>query len=666
MRIKLSSSVIGVLVGIGTVCALVAIGSGAATSARAQAAASDYVPGELIVTFDPSGGSAQASVSSVDGAALTRVSSSGGFASVAVPVGMEEEYVSRLAALPGIAAVERDTLKQPAFIPNDELYDMQWNMPMIQAEAAWDVSMGDGVTVAVLDTGIAFEAVELFGNTYARAPDLADTTFVSPYDAVAGGPDPVDENGHGTHVTGTIAQNTDNGLGVAGVAPHVQIMPVKVCQFIGCPGFAIADGINWAVDHGADIINMSLGGFTISDVERDALQYAEDSGVLVVAAAGNGGSDKKGDGYLDYPAAVDTVFSVGAIRFDKKKSAYSNYGLGDHVGLDIVAPGGDLSVDQNDDGFADGVLQNTFGFSCGAAPYGTFTTFDYCYYQGTSMATPHVSGTAALLLSKHPDLTPQQVREALRCSALDLGEPGYDELFGAGLVQAADALADSDGDGTVDCLDESPDPTPPIVSIDSATVGSGEEVTVTLSGQVNDPGLAAFAINVSFDPAVVEAVDCEPSSFGVCNTHYHGGPVVRIGAAWMPAQSGVFDIAEITFRAVATSSASTLLDIALDDFFNDDLVDLVPDTVVQDGAIFVDVAPQYPPGDVNCSGEVDVLDLLGILRDLASFAAADCIDAGDVDCDGDVDSVDALKVAQFLAGLPYTLPTGCPPIGAVG
>ena len=666
MRITLPSSLLALVSAIATVLALAAFDGGDAVPVRAGEDARSTVRGELIVNFQRGFPPVRADIASVPGASVKRIATGGRFASVSVPVGAEDRFVGLLEAIPGIASVERNPIKHAAFIPNDELYDLQWNMPLIQAEAAWNISMGDGVTVAVLDTGIAFEGVNLFGTDHSQAPDLAGTTFVDPYDAVNGGDHPVDEDGHGTHVTGTIVQSTDNGIGVAGVAPDARVIPVKVCSFVGCPGFAIADGIIWAVDHGADIINMSLGGFSISQAERDALQYAEDHGVLVVAAAGNGGADKKGDGYLDYPAAVATVFSVAAIRYDKQKAPYSNYGLGDGAGLDIVAPGGDLSVDQNSDGYSDGVLQNTFGFRCGSAPFGDYTAFDYCYYQGTSMATPHVSGAAALLLSEHPDLTPPEVREVLRCSALDLGAPAYDPLFGAGLVQAADALSDLDKDGIVDCLDESPDPEPPFVSIASATAQSGEEVTVSLTANVDEPGLAAFAINVTFDPAVIQPVSCNTESTAVCNLNYGGaGNTVRVAGAALDPLLGPVEIAQISFLAVTETHSSTPLDIELVGFANDDLVDLIPETAVLDGEIIVE-APHLLLGDVDCDGDVDVLDLLGILQFAAGMKLPGCIGAGDVDCDGDVDAVDALKLAQYLAAIPYTVPAGCPPIGVSG
>lgn len=664
MRFNLHASVAALSLGLALLLSISTAGGEAHDRARPQHVES--VPGELVVTVQGSRIDARSAVMSVEGASIKREAAAGSYALVSVPVGVENEYIERLSQRPGITHVERNTLKQPSFIPNDEFFPLQWHLPVIQAPSAWNVTMGEGVVVAVLDTGIAFEEWTAGGDEFVRAPDLELAQFVDPYNAVHGGSHANDDNGHGTHVTGTLAQSTNNGKGVAGVASDAQIMPVKVCVFIGCPSFAIADGILWAVDHGADIINMSLGGGTISDAERDALQYAEDNGVFVVAAAGNGGPDRIGDPFLDYPAAVDTVFSVGAIRYGMSKTVYSNYGAGDSVGLDVVAPGGDLTVDETGDGDPDGVLQNTFASLCGKGPFGDFTAFEYCYYQGTSMASPHVAGTAALLLSEYPDLTPPQLREVLRCSAKDVGEAGYDSFFGYGLVQAADALKDSDADGTVDCLDATPLALPPVVSIGSATVNSGDEVTVLLNANVDPPGLAAFAINVTFDPAVVQAVSCDVPAFAVCNLQYQQANIIRLSGAALDPIIGPTTLAEITFRAVASGLASTILNVDLDDFANNDLSDLVPDTVVQDGEIIVE-SPLHPAsGDVNCDGVVDTLDLLAVLQHAAGTADPDCVYVGDVDCDGDVDTVDALKIAQFLAALPYQLPPGCPAIGSAG
>jgi subtilisin family serine protease len=259
---------------------------------------------------------------------------------------------------------------------------------------------------------------------YEQAPDLGGTSFVGGWDFVNDDAHPNDDNGHGTHVTGTIAQTTNNGFGVAGVAFGVSVMPVKVLDAAGTGAYSwIADGIHYAVDNGADVISMSLGGASGSAILEEAVAYAYNNGVVVIAASGND------NGAVGYPAAYDAyVIAVGATRYDETRAYYSNYGSS----LDLVAPGGDLNVDQNGDGYGDGVLQNTFG--------DTTVDWAYWFYQGTSMATPHVSGVAALLLTRDPGLTPDEVRDVLQSTAEDLGAAGWDSTYGWGLVDAEAAL----------------------------------------------------------------------------------------------------------------------------------------------------------------------------------------------------------------------------------
>jgi uncharacterized repeat protein (TIGR02543 family) len=282
---------------------------------------------------------------------------------------------------------------------------------------------------------------------FMQAPDLTGTSFWTNVDEVpddgldnddngfvddVGGWDfvnsdghPNDDNGHGTHVAGTVAQSTNNGFGVAGVAFGATVMPVKVLNAAGTGTYQwIAEGIYYAVDNGADIINLSLGGSVHSATLESAVAYAYNSRVVVFAASGNDSADS-----CDYPAAYDDyVVAVGATQYDESRAPYSNYGSS----LDVVAPGGNTGVDQNGDGYADGVLQNTFG--------NTTVEWSYWFYQGTSMATPHASGVAALLLSVNPTLTPSQIKNVLESNAEDLGTAGRDDVYGWGLIDAYAAL----------------------------------------------------------------------------------------------------------------------------------------------------------------------------------------------------------------------------------
>jgi serine protease len=315
------------------------------------------------------------------------------------------------------------------FVPDDKLYAYQWNLHNaakadIRMQEAWDLETGDpNVIVAVIDTGVAYED---FG-IYRQAPDLAGTRFVPGYDFIHGDDHPNDDHGHGTHVAGTIAQSTNNALGVAGVAFNCSIMPIKAMDEQGSGDqFTLARALGFAATHGARVINVSAGGPETSRTLRDALRTAYQRGVTVVAAAGN---DYIKGNRPSYPAAEkDYCLGVGAVRFDLQRSPYSNTG----PYLSVVAPGGDLSVDQNKDGQPDGILQQTFK----SDP----NEFAYWFFQGTSMAAPHVSGVAALLASRGVT-RPDQIRAALERTARDLGPGGWDAEYGWGLIDARAALA---------------------------------------------------------------------------------------------------------------------------------------------------------------------------------------------------------------------------------
>ena len=244
--------------------------------------------------------------------------------------------------------------------PNDPDYSKQWNLHNIHVERAWEETKGEGITVAVIDSGVS------------RVPDLRQTEFVPGYDFVNDRKDARDDNGHGTHVAGTIAQSTNNNYGVAGVAYQAKIMPLKVLSAQGGgSGSDIADAIRFAADNEADIINMSLGGGGESQVMKDAIDYAYNKGVVIIAAAGNSNQNA-----ASYPARYPKVISVSALDATGKKAPYSNYG----AGVDISAPGG------SEEGK---ILQETIDPSTGQAVFSGF--------QGTSMAAPHVAGVAALI-----------------------------------------------------------------------------------------------------------------------------------------------------------------------------------------------------------------------------------------------------------------------------
>ena len=428
------------------------------------------VPGEFIVRFAPSlSVSSQAAAVTQTTAEVQRQLRLPGYSLVHVPLDREDEVVTALLAQPGVESVEPNLILYAFFEPNDLYYPLQWHFPQIDLPTAWNTTTGTGATVAVIDTGVAYETcgVGTCGDNYFQAPDFGSTTFVSPFDAIDNDLHPNDGHGHGTHVASTIAESTNNATGASGVAYNAQIMPVQVLSAAGFGTVADGiDGILWAAHNGADVINLSLGHDGTVQAEEDAIDHAvEDHGVVVVAAAGNAGT-----AVLGCPACYPGTISVGATRYDNTRSYYSSYGIGTggHT-LDIVAPGGDVTVDQNGDGYGDGVFQQTFSHACGGEPVDVdYSSFVYCFFQGTSMATPHVAGVAALLRSIDPTLTPQEVRDILTSTADDLGPAGYDTEYGYGLLNAAAAVAaagppptpgmDSDNDGCTDDKEAGPNP----------------------------------------------------------------------------------------------------------------------------------------------------------------------------------------------------------------
>ncbi|TFH40339.1 MAG: PKD domain-containing protein, partial [ANME-2 cluster archaeon] len=286
---------------------------------------------------------------------------------------------------------------------------------------------------------------------------------VQGYDFVNNDNNPIDDNGHGTHVAGTIAQSTNNNLGVAGVAFDSTLMPVKVLSSTGSGTYSdVASGIRYAADNGADVISLSLGGLSDGNIVREAVQYAYENGVTIVAACGNDNTNT-----CNYPAAYnDYVIAVGATQYDETIAPYSSYG----PNLDIVAPGGNTGVDLNGDGYGDGVLQQTFTIS----RRGTIS-WGYYFFQGTSMATPHVSGVAALVIANGLS-GPDNVRAALETTVKDKGAIGWDETYGWGLLDAAAALAYTPG----------PIDNPPSVTITNPSDGDTVSGTIEITADADD------------------------------------------------------------------------------------------------------------------------------------------------------------------------------------
>jgi serine protease len=291
-------------------------------------------------------------------------------------------------------------------VPNDPLYGKQWNLRSINVESAWQETKGDGVTVAVIDTGVT------------RVPDLQKTEFVSGYDFVNDRTQATDDNGHGTHVAGTIAQSTNNNYGVAGIAYEANIMPLKVLDSYGSGTVAdIAEAIKFAADNGAGVINMSLGGGGESQLMKEAIDYAYNKGVVIIAAAGNSNQNSAG-----YPARYPRVIGVSALDASGEKAPYSNFG----AGVDISAPGGSTAGGNE----AGGILQNTIDAETGESIFAAF--------QGTSMASPHVAGVAALIKAMGVE-EPEQIANILKQSSRAIEQDPLNH-FGSGQLDATAAV----------------------------------------------------------------------------------------------------------------------------------------------------------------------------------------------------------------------------------
>ena len=373
----------------------------------------------------------------------------------------------------------RSTSFRTTGTPSDTDFGVyQWNFNLINMPAAWDVIPGGSadLIVAVVDTGITLaaqtmtfplwtgSAIQNVQMAFAVNPDLPASRLVSPRDYAFLDPQGpvVDMDGHGTHVSGTIGQATNNSFLVAGIAYNVKIMPVKVCSsywelmivraqngltgFIpadsgGCSFLDMSDGLRYAADNGAKVINMSIGGPDQSTLVRDSLAYAVSRGVFVALSAGN--QFEVGNPTM-YPArnAIDFegVMSVASVAKNSAKAFYSSTGSW----VEIAAPGGDSrqGTGTTDRGL---IWQSTLlgadsvpGFLGVIRP--RFDRYDKQSYQGTSMASPHVAGLAALIISQTPGISPAAVERIIRSTAKDIGDPGRDTFFGNGLIQPRTAL----------------------------------------------------------------------------------------------------------------------------------------------------------------------------------------------------------------------------------
>jgi serine protease len=408
----------------------------------AGASAAQIVPGEVVVQYeDPATGKAPSPAEA---------------APVVLQVDNVQRALEQLRAKSNVAYAVPNLIAHAAgsasFMPNDpELGSLQWNFvgPYgVRAPQAWANAIaagragGRGTIIAVIDSGVAYSNRSPFH----RAPDFKTGQFKRGWDYVDGDPYPNDENGHGTHVAGTIAQATNNRKYFAGLAYGAKIMPIRALDRAGYgDSNAISKAVRYAVDHGADLINLSLefdSGTRAKDIPEliAAFKYAKQRGVLVVAASGNEGAAQ-----VSYPARATGVMAVGSTTQHGCVSEFSNGGSG----LDIVAPGGGLDAEDTGESRCNPNSLNLREISqVGFRSEGTFShvaslsRFTVQGMDGTSMATPHVVAAAALVIASGvigSNPSPARIEQQLQETARDFGSPGSDRRYGAGLLDAAAA-----------------------------------------------------------------------------------------------------------------------------------------------------------------------------------------------------------------------------------
>jgi serine protease len=446
-----------------------------ANIAHAQAdSALPYVRGSMIVKFkdDATRTGIAAATAQVAGEIADR-SNYADFDIVDIPMNLDPEAAAAaMRARPDVLYAQPRYLNHAMARPNDTLYPRQWNFPAIDMERAWDIQPGatSDIIVAVLDSGMAFRDITIRYNSrfsyrltpggptypalgivnvpFAAAPELGPSgspRFVAPRDFIWGDDLPLDLDGHGTHVAGTVGQLTNNNAGVAGMAYNVRLMPVKVIgglwdEIFGSPfegtDDVVARGVRYAADNGAKVLNMSIGredGGPATAV-IDAIRYAISRGCFVIVASGNTGADGNAQNRLAQGASdINGMVAVGAVGRTLDLAFYSTTG----PNVELAAPGGD----QRQGGPTAGILQQTLDpdmvetYLRPVRQYGPprADVFAYEFFQGTSMATPHVSGFAALLMQQGIT-NPAAIEAAMEQFATDRGAPGRDNSYGFGLI----------------------------------------------------------------------------------------------------------------------------------------------------------------------------------------------------------------------------------------
>jgi len=387
------------------------VASAAKVQARSvQPSSASYVPGQVVVQFrnQPTPATVQ-QFAAQNGLQALRVSRMGSvlFRQMSRTVSTQA-VMQNISRNPLVEYTHPNTLYRPMFTINDTRAAEQSGLAVIGAGKAWDLTLGDPkVVIAVVDSGADLNHPDLKAN------------IVPGYNVLSQGQTPPqDDNGHGTHASGIAAAVGDNRIGVTGACPHCHLMPVKALDSEGSgTGFDVAVGVVWAVDNGASVINMSLGGEESDPTLERAVKYALSRNVVVVVAAGNEHTDKP-----MYPAALPGVISVGSVTADRVKSDFSNFGNW----VSVMAPGSNIL--------------STMPMSSVFMTTNEGYKNEYDFMDGTSMASPMVAGIVGLIRSRHPELTPAQIKARLEGTAIDLGDPGFDPQYANGMIDAFRAV----------------------------------------------------------------------------------------------------------------------------------------------------------------------------------------------------------------------------------
>lgn len=416
-----------------------------------------WVEDELLVRPLPGAEAAGAALLAAEGAAPRGELAAVDVAVVRLPRGKRAAAQRRLRASGRFRFVERNYLARAAEVPDDPEYPLQWALPRLGAPEVWGLERGGGITIAVVDSGVD-----------TAHPDL-EANLLPGYNAIQPSAEPLDDHGHGTRMAGIAAARGFDAFGVIGLAPEARLLPVKALDASGHGTYAdVARGIIEAVDRGARVVSLSLGGPVSSFTLSSAVDYAVSRGVVVVAAAGNAGNSVP-----TYPAAYPAAIAVGATDDDDRRASFSGYG----PWLDLVAPGVGIRTTDLGGGFADS--------------------------SGTSPATPLVAAAAALVIAAHPALQPAQISSLLTLTSRDVGPPGFDAQHGWGRVSALAAVEHARA------LAEQPGAGAPTAHWLAPPEGAEVEGEVTLAVEADDD-VAVVRVDYTLDGQVIATSTAEP------------------------------------------------------------------------------------------------------------------------------------------------------------